>query len=67
MINVNCKVNVYEIESKEVPITQASVKVFSHWNNPKFIMIQINDDPPHTVIAMDLIAAIENSQNINRF
>jgi len=41
--------------------------VRSHWNRNEFIVVQIDDGDEITILAKELKAAIDNSQNMARF
>jgi len=66
MISVKNEVKVYEIDNKEVNWQKNSIQVVSHWNYDNKIVLVI-DDKFYTVSANDLVAAIENAQNVNRY
>ena len=70
MIDVLSKIKVYEIngtEMKGLKTDRPCLKVLSHWNRSEFITIQLNDEEKITVLAKELIAAIENAKNTARF
>ena len=70
MIYVTCKVKVYEMrgestaemEGKDIP----SFLVISHWNEKNKVVFSVGGQTV-TVIADDVIAAIKNATNSNRF
>jgi hypothetical protein len=58
------KVEIYEVDDKEVPIGMfRSLKVLSHWNRRELVVIEVNGKK-YTVEGDDLMAAIENAQNV---
>lgn len=65
MIKVQNRVTVYEINEKDT--TTSELMVFSHWNDPNRIILQFDQDKRYTVLASDIIEAIKNAQNSNRF
>lgn len=64
MINIKCEVKVYEREYSNDP--EEKVIVESHWNEPDKVVIYINGIG-RVVVASDLIIAIKNATNTNRF
>ena len=68
MIKVSNSVKVYEVDGKEIKsLDYPQIKVDSHWNRNEFIVLQSEDGKKYTVCSRDLIAAIENATNINRY
>lgn len=68
MIKVENKQQVYEIDGKDVtgPRDEYQLTVASHWNRPEFVVIKFGDNS-YTVVANDIIAAIQNAKNTNRY
>lgn len=66
MINVKNEVKVYEIDNREVDLQTNSIQVLNHWNENEKIVLAI-DDKSYTVSAYDLLTAIENARNVNRY
>lgn len=60
MIKVDCKVESHDSPKKEDLIVQ------SHWNSPPFIVLKCGEHHTMTVLAKDLIAAINNCTNSAR-
>lgn len=60
MIDVKCKVTTYEESATK------EVVVESHWNNERFVVLHIGTKTV-TVGANDILAAIKNATNSNRF
>ena len=60
MTKVTCQIESYDEPKKP------SVFVKSHWNSPKFVHIEF-DGKEVTVSATDLIEAIKNAVNTNRY
>ena len=67
MIKVKQTVEIYEENDAEVPIgTNKSIEVESHWNWNERVILVIGRRRI-TVIGEDLITAIQNAMNTNRF
>lgn len=68
MIEVQSTLPIYEIDGRELagPRLQDAVVVRSHWNRTDLVVIRIGDKH-YTVVAGDLIAAIKNATNNNRY
>ena len=66
MIKVKNEIKVYEIDNKKVDWQKNSIQVVSHWNEENKIVLVI-DEKSYTVSANDLVTAIKNAQNINRY
>ena len=67
MIDVINKIEIYEIDGKEVPTGESKVlEVLSHWNRPNMVVIKI-EDKRYTVAEKELVAAIKNATNTARF
>jgi hypothetical protein len=54
-----------EVENYDDP-RKASMKVESHWNDPRFVVLNIGGCI-FTAVAADLKAAIDNATNTRRF
>lgn len=67
MIEVTNTMRVYEIDHRDVtgPADQPPFKVHSHWNRSEFVVIEV-EGKQYTVVARDLLAAIQNAQNTGR-
>lgn len=67
MIKVKQTVEIYEENGKEIPIgTNKSIRVESHWNRDESVIL-VFGRKHITVIGQDLITAINNAMNTNRF
>lgn len=70
MIEVQNIIPVYEIDGQEVkfadPKLRPTIGVASHWNRMDLVVIKIGDKN-YTVVAGDLITAIKNATNTNRY
>lgn len=68
MITVTNEVKVYEIGGEEIPIggQKENIIVSNHWNNSKMVNI-FTEGRKITVVANDLITAIQNAVNTNKF
>ena len=42
------------------------IRVHSHWNNDKFVELEV-DGERYTVCGEDLITAVKNAMNVNRW
>lgn len=60
-IKVTNELNTYDEPSK------TPVRIHSHWNEPKKIVIEFLGGEKRTVIASELLAAIKNATNTDRF
>lgn len=60
-IKVTNELNTYDEPSK------TSVRIHSHWNEPKKIVIEFVGGEKRTIIASELLAAIKNATNTDRF
>ena len=60
MIKVTCKVEAYDEPAK------SSITIHSHWHDNDKVEIVIEEEI-RTVLAKDLIAAVNNCTNIARF
>ena len=67
MINVTCTIGIYEINSKDSDPLEEKLIIESHWNCEDRICLTINGKDEITVIANDLIEAIRNATNVNRY
>lgn len=68
MIKVINEVEPYEVDGSEVNGLKSSKKLLaveSHWNRNEFVILDY-DGKSITVLARDLISAINNSTNSNR-
>jgi len=59
MIKVTCEVPTYD------PVVKPSIKVHSHWDDPRVVVIDFGDDQ-RMVKAKELHAAIDNAVNTKR-
>lgn len=62
-------IEVYEVDGEEIKGLKSlkpSVTVTNHWNRKEFVVIVI-DNKRVTVVANDLIKAIENAQNAHGY
>ena len=72
MINVRNEIKVYELHGRPVDDTVLSATIIplffvaSHWNENSKVIITLGGEMV-TVVASDLIAAIKNATNSNRF
>jgi len=70
MIKVTNEVEPYERNGDDFECGLKSkkpiIKVESHWNRQEFVIIQIADGDSFTVVASDMIAAINNATNSRR-
>lgn len=67
MIEVTCKVRIYDIGGKaSVPANDSVLIVSSHWNQENMVVLRIGEKE-YTVSKRDLEAAISNAVNSNRF
>ena len=55
-----------ELSSYDEP-ANTNVLVHSHWNEPKKIVIEFVGGDKRTLVASELIAAIKNATNTDRF
>lgn len=60
MIKVICEVNTHD--GSPVP----NIKVYSHWNNDRLVVLEIGDKMV-AVLADELKAAIDNCTNVKRW
>lgn len=60
-IKVTNELSTYDEPSK------TPVRIHSHWNEPKKIVIEFLGGEKRTVIASELLAAIKNATNTDRF
>lgn len=60
-IKVTNELNTYDEPSK------TSVRIHSHWNESKKIVIEFVGGEKRTLIASELLAAIKNATNTDRF
>lgn len=67
MIKVQNEVTVYEIDGTRTTIERPRVKLLSHWNDHDLVVMEMLDGKKYTFSAKDLMAAISNAQNTNRF
>lgn len=67
MIKVKNEVKVYECNGKDTAcLDNALIGIESHWNdNNKIVLVACGER--YTIVAEDLICAIKNATNINRF
>ena len=65
MIKTISEVQIYD-ENAKFTIVKESIKVRSHWNNARAVELEI-DSKRYKVYASDMIAAIENAINTNRY
>ena len=64
MTEVETKIKIYEVNGEETKINKdPHLSVRSHWNYHDFVVISFDDDNEITVVADDLIKAIENAKN----
>jgi len=67
MIKVKQEIEIYEENDEEVPIgIDKSLSVESHWNWNERVILRLGKRRI-TVIGRDLITAIQNAMNTNRF
>jgi len=67
MIEVKQKVEIYEENGESIPIgVTKNINVESHWNHDEWIILVVGKRRI-TVKGQDLITAIHNAMNINRF
>lgn len=64
MISVANRITVYEVNGKEgePSVPRPEITVTSHWNRNNFVTIEI-EGQRYTVVANDLLAAIQNAKN----
>ena len=60
-IKVTNELNTYDEPAK------TSVRIHSHWNEPKKIVVEFLGGEKRTVITSELLAAIKNATNTDRF
>ena len=68
MIKVRCNIKVYELdgcENNKYMDEETNMLIESHWNDRDRVNISFGGHTC-TVVAKDLLAAIENTQNIAR-
>ena len=65
MIKVNCEVGTYN-DNLEIKKDMPKLIILSHWNRDNMVWVEINGEK-HLVVAQDLIEAIKNCTNINRY
>lgn len=65
MIKVNCEVKTY-YNNSEVKVDMPIINIKSHWCRNEMVWIEINEEK-HLVVAQDLIEAIKNCTNVNRY
>lgn len=66
MITVTNEVNVYELDGKDLPVNEyMHIVVTNHWAERRRVNIIINGQRL-TVVASDLITAINNAINSNQ-
>ena len=68
MIKVSNYLKVYEFEDKEVPIGNSHIfSIRSHWNSNDRVVVEVGEENGQirnfTLLAKDLIAAINNATN----
>lgn len=54
-----------ELPNYDEPV-KPSIRIHAHWNNPKLLVIWLDDETSRTVAAADVIAAVQNATNTNR-
>ena len=59
------KIDVYEINGEETKISRPVCEVTEHWNRKEFVRIGIGDKTI-TIMASDLIRAVNNAQNAHQ-
>lgn len=61
-IDVTCKVQTYDTPQK------APLRVHSHWCDGQMVEIEVvGAGERYTVVGKDMITAIENAMNVNRY
>ena len=63
-------IEIYEIngtEEKGLRSHQRKVRVREHWNRQEFVVLQIDEGTEVTVLASQLVRAIENAQNAHGY
>ena len=67
MIQVKNEIRVYEVDDKDVGFKEGpEFTVENHWNQTAYVVVSI-DGKKYTVVAADLMAAIKNATNVNRY
>lgn len=67
MISVDQKIPVCEIDGIPVELPEDGfINLQSHWNSPRMVILKIWNRT-YTVLGEDLIAAVKNAGNTNRF
>ncbi len=64
MKKAETRIDIYEIDGKGNNINGPQLTVINHWSRRALVVIEI-DEKEYTVSADDLIAGIQNAQNIH--
>lgn len=66
MVEVRNIVKCYDLERQNAR-KEEEIIIESHWNEPSKVVIELGNGDRITVVADDLLAAIKNATNINRY
>lgn len=67
LIKVTCNVKFYEVQgTEEPPVGGRSLEVVSHWCYSDRVVLEISGNT-YTVLGSELISAIRNAMNTERF
>lgn len=67
MITVKSDIKIYEADGQIIDLNYPTLTIQSHRNDDRRVVIELPHGGTLTVIAADLIAAIKNATNTNRF
>lgn len=66
MIKVESKVEIYEVAGKDTDNMNKGrpvLKVSGHWNRNTMVVLQVGEQETISVVASDLLAALQNATN----
>ena len=66
MISVKNTIKCYDLESTNAR-KEKEISVCSHWNEQSKVVIELGNGDKITLVADDLMVAIKNATNINRY